>query len=430
MRRKLWINFVLILILAGVSAYISWPKTQSLKIGNWYRDISLKEGLDLKGGVHLVYTADTSKMSLSAANAAMNGVRDVIEGRVNALGSTEPDIRLSNINGQNAIIIDLPGFSNVNQAKDIIGTTAKLEFKDPSGNVVLTGSDLVPQGASANPAQSNTAAGSGVNNNYWEVDITLTNSGKTKFATATSDNIGKQIGIYLDNTLISDPTVQSAITDGQAVITGSFTAQQAKDFALKLNYGALPVPLTLAQEQTVGATLGSDAVNASIIAGLIGIILVFLFMIAYYRWSGLIASLALFVYAMINIMLYKLLPVTLTLAGIAGFIISMGIAIDTNILTFERLKEELRLKKPMAVAIKEAFRRAWSSIRDSHLSGLISATIIYTFGSGSVRGFALVLIIGTLLSLFSAITVTRTWMLLLAGSRYNKLLDPGTNLNE
>jgi len=180
----------------------------------------------------------------------------------------------------------------------------------------------------------------------------------------------------------------------------------------------------LVQEQSVGASLGSDAVNQSLIAGLIGIVLMFLFIIGYYRWCGLIAVLSLMVYALLNIAVYKLAPITMTLAGIAGFIISMGIAVDTNILTFERLKEELRMKKPMPIAINEAFRRAWTSIRDSHIAGLISATLIFLFASGSVRGFALVLIIGTLLSLFSAITVTRTWMLLLAGSRFQRFLNP------
>lgn len=424
MRRKLWINFVLILILAAFAIFISWPTTQSLKIKSWYKDISLKQGLDLKGGVHLVYEADTSKIKSANVSDAMNGVRDVIEGRVNALGATEPDIRLSTVNGKDAIIIDLPGFQDVEKAKGIIGSTAKLEFKDLNGTTVMDGADLQPQAAIAAPQQSASSSTTVSANNSWEVDLTLTDTGKTKFAKATTENVGKQIGIYLDDQLISAPTVQSAITDGKAVITGSFTAEKAKDFALKLNYGALPVPISLAQEQTVGASLGSDAVNQSLIAGVIGIILIFIFMIAYYRWCGLIAALALFVYGALNIMLYKLLPVTMTLAGIAGFIISMGIAIDTNILTFERLKEELRLRKPMPVAIKEAFRRAWSSIRDSHISGLISASIIFMFGSGSVRGFALVLIIGTLLSLFSAITVTRNWMLLIAGSSLSHLLHP------
>lgn len=386
-----------------------------------YRDVSLREGLDLKGGAHLVYEADTSKIDSANVGAAMNGVRDVIEARVNGLGVTEPDIRLSSVGSKPAIIIDMPGVSDIEKAKGLIGSTAKLEFKDATGKVLMEGSDLEPQGASAAPANNSTATAAKANS--WQVNITLTSTGKDKFAKATAANIQKQIGIYLDDKLISNPTVNSAITDGSAVISGSFTAQQAADFALKLNYGALPVPIHLTQEQTVGASLGSDAIHQTLIAGIIGILLIFLFIIAYYRWCGVVATLALVVYALINVMLYKLLPVTMTLAGIAGFIISMGIAVDTNILTFERLKEELRLGKAMPVAIQEAFKRAWTSIRDSHVSGLISAVIIFSFASGPVRGFALVLIIGTLLSLFSAITVTRTWMLLIAGSRFQKLLN-------
>lgn len=423
MRRRLWIQFVFILLLFGLTGFVSWPSTQRLTLNNRGRDVSLRQGLDLKGGAHLVYEADTSKIENKDLGKAMNGVRDIIELRVNALGVSEPEIRQATIGNKPAIIIDLPGVSDVSKAKGIIGTTAKLTFKTANDEIILEGKDLVPGAANAAPQQSGGSGSASLGNN-WEINLSLNSEGKIKFAKATSENIGQQIGIFLDDQLISAPTVQSAITDGQAVITGDFTVQDAKDFALKLNYGALPVPINLVQEQTVGASLGSDAVSQGLLAGVIGIILIFLFMIGYYRWLGIIACLALIVYATLNIAIYKLMPVTLTMAGIAGFIISMGIAIDTNILTFERLKEELRLKKPMPVAIQEAFRRAWSSIRDSHIAGLISSSIIFLFGSGGVKGFALVIFIGTLLSLFSAITVTKTWMLLLAGSRLQRLLNP------
>ena len=421
MRRRLWINFTWIALLIALAVYISLPRTERVKIGSWIHPVTLSEGLDLQGGGHFVYVADTSKIDSAHVDDAMNGVRDVIQNRVDGLGVSEPDIRLSSVGSKPAIIIDLPGLSDSTNAKEVIGSTAKLEFRDESGTVVLDGSDLEPNGATANISQSSTATSSALTNS-WEVDITLTSTGTAKFAKATTANLNKTIGIYLDDQLISNPTVQSAITSGQAIITGNFTSEQAKEFALKLNAGALPVPINLVQEQSVGATLGSDAINESLIAGIIGILLIFIFIIAYYRWAGLVAVLALIAYAFFNIAIYKFAPVTMTLAGIAGFIISMGIAVDTNILTFERLKEELRLGKPLAIAIQEAFKRAWTSIRDSHISGLISASIIFMFGSGGVRGFALVLIIGTLLSLFSAITVTRTWMLLLAGSRFGKLL--------
>ena len=418
MRRRLWITFCLILVLIALTSYLSWPKTSVLPFGK-HHDISLKEGLDLKGGASLTYQADTSKIAAGDVSAAMQNVRGIIEQRVNGLGVTEPEIRLISLSGKPAINVSLPGITDLSTAKGIIGSTATLEFKDITGNVVLKGTDLATNGATAQPQQTSSGIASA---SSWEVDINLTSVGTKKFADATTANVGKQIGIYLDDQLISAPTVNSAITSGPAVITGNFTVNQAKQFAQQLNYGALPVPISLVQENSVGASLGSDAIARSLIAGLVGILLLAAYLIAYYRVPGILAVLAIAVYATLNIALYKLIPVTLTLAGIAGFIISIGIAVDTNILTFERLKEELRLGKPVPVAVQQSFKRAWTSIRDSHIAGLISASIIFIFGSGSVRGFALVLIIGILLSLFSAITVTRNWMLLLAGSRFQNLL--------
>jgi len=418
MRQRLWITFCLILLLAAAALYTAWPKTTSIPY--IASDIAPRLGLDLKGGVHLVYEADTSKVTGSVSDA-MNGVRDVFDNRVNTLGVTEPDIRISSTDGKPSIIVDLPGVTDVDTAKQILGATAKLEFKDETGAVVLEGSDIIPDQTTAQPSQAATTSGLS-NTNQWEVDMQLTSDGTTKFSQATSANIGKPISIYLDGNLISSPVVQQAITDGKAVITGNFTADQARNFALQLKSGALPVPVTLVQEQTVGASLGADAISSSVLAGVIGILLILIFMITYYRFCGILASIALIVYSALNIAVFKLFHVTLTLAGIAGFIISIGIAVDTNVLTFERLKEELRTGKPVPVAVMESFRRAWTSIRDSHIAGLISATVIFIFASGSVRGFALVLIIGTLLSLFSAITVTRNWMLLVAGSKLQKFL--------
>lgn len=419
MRRRLWIEFALIVLLVLGAGYVSWPGTQNLKIGKATRDVSLRQGLDLKGGAHLVYEADTSKVSGQEASKAMDSVRSVIDSRVNALGVTEPEIREISIGSKPGIIVDLPGVSDVEKAKEIIGSTAKLSFVDEQGNTVVEGKDLVPGQVDISPDQSGSQQGLKAG---WQVNLTFNAEGREKFAKATAANIGKTIAILLDDQPILRPTVQSAITDGKAVINGGFTVEQARDLSLKLNYGALPVPISLVQEQSIGPSLGQDAINQSLMAGVIGIALIFLYMIAFYRWPGFLASLSIFVYSLLNIALYKLIPITMTLAGIAGFIISIGIAVDTNILTFERLKEELRLGKPLALAIQEAFKRAWTSIRDSHISGFISAIIIFWLGSGSVRGFALVLLIGTALSLFSAITVTRTWMYLIAGSRFKKIL--------
>ena len=421
MRRRLWITFACILVLTALAAYSNWPKTQTLKLGTLInRDVTLHRGLDLEGGSYLVYQADTTGIDGSKVQDSLDGVRSVFESRINTLGVTEPEIRTGTANGAPTIMVSLPGISDLAKAKSLLGSTAKLQFEDTSGTVVLEGSDIV---ADQTTAQVNQSSTSGLGTD-WEVRLVLTADGTQKFAKATAANINKQIAILLDGQVISAPTVQSAITNGDASITGNFTAQQARDFALQLKSGALPVPVKLIQEQTIGATLGSDAVSESLIAGIIAVVLVMIFMIAYYRWCGLIAALALIVYIFLNVMIFRLVPITLTLAGIAGFIIAVGISVDTNILTFERLKEELKLNKPIPLAINEAFRRSWTSIRDSHIAGLISASVIFLFASGSVRGFALVLIIGTLMSLFTAITVTRNWMLLLAGSRFQHLLKP------
>lgn len=421
MRRNLWITFVIILAITALAGYINLPRTGVLSVGSWSRDVTLRQGLDLKGGAYLVYEADTGSLKGTDQSNAMESVRSVFENRVNTLGVTEPEIRIGSSGGKPTLVVSLPGISDINKAKALLGSTAKLEFKDEAGNVVLEGKDLVANKTTYEPSQSSSGTGL-ASTSEWEVKLVLTSEGKEKFATATSANINKQIGIYLDDVIISNPTVQSAITGGEARITGSFTNESAKDLALKLQSGALPVPVKLVQEQTVGATLGSDAIAKSLMAAVIAVALVMIFMIAYYHWCGVLASLALVVYVLINVMLYRLFPVTITLAGLAGFIISVGIAVDTNVLTFERLKEELRAGKPLPIAITEGFRRSWTSIRDSHISGIISAIVIFTFASGAVRGFALVLLIGTLLSLFTAITVTRNWMLLLSGSKLNNLL--------
>lgn len=418
MRRKLWITFTLIILLTGFAVYVNVPATE--RLGN--RDITLRQGLDLKGGAYLVYEADTTKVSESAnTREALEGVRTVFDGRINTLGVAEPELRVGEADGTPTLNVSLPGIADLDQAKALLGSTATLEFRDENGSVVLEGKDIVANRTNASPRQDSTGAAVA---QEWEIQLTMTSEGREKFAEASRNNIGKPIAIYLDDQLISAPVIQEAITDGEARITGTFDADSARQIATQLKSGALPVPVTLVQEQTVGATLGSDAISKSLIAGALAIFLVMIFMIAYYKWCGVIASGALLVYILLNVMVFRLAPVTLTLAGIAAFIISIGIAVDTNILTFERLKEELRLGKPMPLAIQDAFRRSWTSIRDSHVSGLISALVIFIFASGSVRGFAVVLIIGTLLSLFTAITVTRNWMLLLSGSRFQNILKP------
>ena len=252
--------------------------------------------------------------------------------------------------------------------------------------------------------------------------IQFNNDGAKIFSALTQKNLQKPIAIELDGEIISAPTVQTQIDNGQAVITGKFTIQEAKKLALELNAGALPVPIKLIEQQNIGATLGTESVKKSLVAGLIGLLLVAVFMIVYYRLPGALAVVALFIYTLVTLALFKLIPVTLTLAGIAGFILSVGMAVDANILIFERVKEELNIGKSMGLAIEEGFKRAWSSIRDSNISSLITAGILYYGTTGVVRGFAVTLALGIFISLFTAITVTRTFLRLFVGTSLEKYL--------
>ncbi|MBI2263546.1 protein translocase subunit SecD, partial [Candidatus Berkelbacteria bacterium] len=243
-----------------------------------------------------------------------------------------------------------------------------------------------------------------------EVAISFNKEGADKFKEITTRNLQKPVVIALDNEIVSAPTVQSAISDGNAVITGNFNIKEAKDLALQLNSGALPMPIKIAEQRRIGPTLGQESVKRSLVAGLVGILLVGLFMILYYRLPGLLATLALLFYGLFVLALFKLIPVTLTLAGVAGFILSIGMAVDANILIFERMKEELRAGKAKREAIEDGFRRAWSSIRDSNVSSLITCLILYYGTTGLVRGFAVTLALGILVSMFTAITVSRTFL--------------------
>ena len=282
----------------------------------------------------------------------------------------------------------------------------------------LTGKDLASSEATFSSSSSTTTTSEPV------VSIKFTGTGKEKFSKLTQDNLQKQIAIVLDNKIVSAPTVNVAITNGSAEITGSKTIKEAQKLASRLNEGMLPVPAKLIAQQNVGATLGQDSLKKSLIAGLIGLLLISVFMIIYYKTPGAIAILALVIYTIIATAIFKMIPVTLTLAGIAGFILSIGMAIDANILIFERMKEEMVLNKTVNLAITDGFKRAWSSVKDSNFSSLITCLILYyTAGSGPVRGFALTLGLGILISLFTAVTVTRNLLLLIAGSKMKRILN-------
>lgn len=409
MKRNSLIISIAIILLAGLALLIIWPLLFQVKIGNWDRE-KFHLGLDLQGGAQIVYEADLAKIESGEADNAISGVIDVIRNRVDALGVAEPVIQSTKIGDKRGIIVELPGIKDVNEAIDLIGKTALLDFRtqDEKGEFVetdLTGADLT-KAAVQFDQQGNP-----------EISLTFNSEGAKKFAKITKDNIGKPVAIYLDNQPISIPTVQSEIRDGKAVISGQFTIAEAKKLAIQLNAGALPVPISIAEQKNVGATLGTDSIEKSLLAGLIGVVLVALFMLIHYRLPGAIAVLALSVYILFVLAIIKLIPITLTLAGIAGIILSIGMAVDANILIFERLKEELREGKTLGAAIESGFDRAWSSIRDSNITTLLIAIILFWFGSGIVRGFALTLSLGIVVSMFTAIIVTRSFLRTLVGRR-------------
>lgn len=415
-----------IILLAIVAGLIVWPKGPNLNfkpIGiNYDRELKIHEGLDLEGGSHLVYDADMSKTAPGERAGALDSAKEVIDRRVNGLGVSEPLVQANQAGGQHRIIVELPGVADVTQANELIGKTAKLEFWElnpsppPSPQPGSPTSEFQPTNLSG--ADLKTAAvGFDQQTGEPEVNLTFNAEGAKKFGEITTRNVGKQVPIALDGAPISSPTIQEPITAGEARISGSFSIQEAKQLVTQLKAGALPVPLKLAEQRTVGPTLGQDSVQKSLAAGLIGLLLVALFMIFFYRLPGVLAVMALLLYTAIMVALFKLIPVTLTLAGIAGFILSIGIAVDANILIFERLKEELRDGRPLNAAAEVGFGRAFTSIRDSNVASLLMSGVLYVFGSGTIRGFAVVLALGVAVSLFSAITVTRTLIRLTARTR-------------
>lgn len=379
---------------------------------NFFGRDSMKLGLDLKGGVQLVYTLDLSSTKDVTAEEAKTGVINVIERRINTLGVAEPVIQGTEIGKSPGVLVELPGVSDTAKAKELIGQTAQLTFKelDDTGNFVatdLTGADLKNANATYNNSSNQS---SGFQNSTPIVEISFNSEGAKLFSDLTEKNLQKPLAIELDGEIISSPTVQTKITDGQAIITGLDSIQAAKELALLLNAGALPVPITLVSENQIGATLGQESIQASLLAGLLGIVLIAAFMLIYYRRAGFFAIIALGVYTLISMAIFKLIPVTMTLAGMAGFIFSVGAAVDANVLVFERFKEELKKGKEVNTAIEESFKRSWSSIWPSNAASIITAVILYYGTSGVVRGFAITLAVGILVSMFTAITLTRTLM--------------------
>ncbi len=389
-------------------------------------------GLDLAGGSHVVLEADMKGIPSSDRIAALESSKEVIERRVNFFGVSEPVVQTSIGEKTYRIIVELPGVSDVERAIALIGQTAKLDFREitkapestdaatfimleNTKSVGITGKDLKRA-----TLEYSTQTGEP------EVAIEFTSDGGAKFAEVTDRLKGKQLAIFLDSFPVTAPVVQAAITDGRAVITGSFTKDEAKALALQLNAGALPVPVSVVEQRTVGATLGAESVAKSVRAGLVGLSLVALFMILQYGKLGLFADLALLLYGLMSFGVFRILGITLTLPGIAGFILSIGMAVDSNILIFERFKEEKRAGKPWNIAMEQAFGKAWDSIRDANFTTIITTLILYNPGnwqflpaSGLVRGFAATLLIGVLISLFTGIVASRTFIRVLYKEKGN-----------
>ena len=433
---------LVILIVLALDLWINWPGTSFLQIGTWSRDVRIRQGLDLQGGLQVLLEADVPD-NVVVTTSDMQTVRTVIENRVNGLGVTEPIVQVS---GTRRILVELPGFEKTEDAIALIKETGLLEFVNAGSTRLLEGAQVMTDAraglAQAEPTPSATAATEGLTPTTAptpsetvyhtvmtgaaldtvgvgtdslgspSIDFKLTSEGSKVFGEYTMANIGTYLAIVLDGKVISSPVIKNAITDGQGQISGNFTIESANQLAVQLRYGALPVPLRVARTETVGPSLGQDSLRRSMIAGAIGLGTVVLFMLLYYRLPGFLADLALGLYALTSLSIYRLLPVTFTLPGMAGFILSVGMAVDANVLIFERLKEELRAGRSLQSAVEAGWSRAWPSIRDSNISTLITCAILIwfggTFGASIVKGFAVTLAIGVLVSMFTAIIATRT----------------------
>lgn len=369
-------------------------------------------GLDLRGGTHLVYEADTSSVA-GEEDESMESLRDVIERRVNLYGVSEPVVQTEQSGDSHRLVVELAGVFDINKAIKLIGETPFLEFKELPDSIrnakekpeQLSYKEFVPANLTGKYVKK--ASLNFDNIGTPQIFLEFTGEGADIFEKVTERNVSLPLAVFLDDAPISAPIVQQKISGGQAQITGQFTLQEAKELVGRFNAGALPVPISLISQQSVGASLGHDSLARSLRAGIWGTLVVAIFMLFWYRLPGIVSVLALGVYAALTLLLFKTIPVTLSSAGIAGFILSIGMAIDANILIFERMKEELREGKSLDIAMFEGFRRAWTSIRDSNVSSLITALILYWFGTSLVKGFALTLGIGVLVSMFSAITISR-----------------------
>jgi len=452
--RVRWIVFI-ILIISVLAIFFNYPPAWN-KTADWingqagtellphfYKDFRL--GLDLQGGAHLIYEADFSNVASENQMQSMQGVRDVIERRVNLFGVAEPVVQINKVGSHYRLIVELAGVKDVHQAIKMIGQTPFLDFREERSKSETEGILADQEEAlkkleegleiSADERRrlsedpffvSTLLTGQYLKGSQMQFDqqtyqpqigLEFDDEGSKMFEELTRKNIGKRMAIYLDGAPISAPVVQEAISGGKAQISGDFSLEEAKELVQRLNAGALPVPINLISQQTVGASLGIVSLDKSLKAALWGFLFVLVFMIFYYRLPGLMSVIALLIYALMVLVIFKLIPVTLTLAGIAGFILSIGMAVDANVLIFERFKEEFESGKSLGGSIDEGFRRAWPAIRDGNISTIITCLILYIFATGLVKGFALTLGIGVLISMLSAIVITKNLLKLFIGIR-------------
>lgn len=387
------------------------------------KKLSLRRGLDLAGGVHLVFRAKTEELSPEDRSAALVSLKENIQRRINLFGLTETVVQTAKTLNEDRLIVEIPGETDPQKAIELIGQTAQLDFRlevelPPEATATATVYDLFGKETGLSGAHLKRAEVTfDPQTGKPQVALEFNREGKEIFARLTEEGVGKRLAIFLDNFLVSAPRIEEPIRDGQAVIRGDFTLEEAKQLVSQLNAGALPVGVELIEQRRINPTLGEESIRKGVIAGLIGVVLVALFMVGCYGWLGVLADLGLVIYGLLSLALYKLIPVTLTMPGVAGFLLSLGMAVDSNILIFERMKEELRAGRPWRTAMELGFGRAWDSIRDANVCTLITCFILFNpfdwsflNTSGMVRGFALTLGLGVILEIFTGVVVVRTIM--------------------
>lgn len=422
MRTYRWLIIIIIIVAAAI--WIDLPNNPGIHIGSINRQIDTRLGLDLVGGVQVLLEADLPEGAVVEPESMRTATR-IVENRVNGLGVTEALVQQA---GENRIVVELPGVEDPTSAVGIIRETGLLEFVHmgnsprPPGAVVVTDYAAAEAELPEGEVLQTVMTGEVIENvqvsrdpaGQYVIQFVLDSEGTRIFAEYTTDHVGEFLGIVLDKMVISSPQVNEPITQGEGVISGNFTPESANALAVQLRYGSLPIPLKVVETRTIGPSLGQDSLEKSLFALLIGFIVVILFMALYYRLPGILADVSIIIYALVTFSVFRYIPVTLTLPGIAGFMLSTGSALDANILIFERLKEELRAGRPLKHAVDIAWKRAWPSIRDSNIATLITCGILFWFGSAFgatiVKGFSLTLAIGVGISLFTAIVITRTFL--------------------